>query len=481
MVNPFRYSGPIVREDEKCGVSLVDRTSVCQKALRHIQQGDYVHIIGPHQSGRTTLAIDLIGKIGTMTSSIPVLVSCESLVDACREGFVKTTVSRLRRVMKEYLTEDTDVELHKMLAVPPPKTILDMHDLLVAFGDELQRSTEFSETIIFVDEIEGLPDNLVEDVLRLFRGLFHSYAERRWEAPYRVIILTTRDLSCWDLGESSPYNMSNGISLDPFSPEEVNALLDENHVGKVLRNVEFSDSSKLRIHLETGGHPYLVQRLCHILIERRLGETAPVVLQERDVIEGVMDLFQTRDKNLRNLYSEAPFASEEWQLYGRLAAGQREPFEADNPAVGKLARLGAISNVEHYCQISSRIYERQILRRHFRESFRQTADSLTERERLLLHVWCMQKILLNHEIEQLVLDKIGDLMGDENKAKGEIPAELSGYLDRELKKRKLNLDMKEVRVFTDYYKLKRTRNRKEVILILLKAFLNRSKEITTAQ
>jgi hypothetical protein len=481
MINPFRYSGPIVREDEASGLSLVDRTAVRQKTFRHIQQGDYVQIVGPHQSGRTTLAIDLIDKMGAMASSIPVLVSCESLVGATPEAFIKATVSRLRRVMKEYLNEDEHVELYNILAAPVPKTILGIHDLLVKLGDELQQSTEFSEIIVFIDEIEGLPEKLIEDVLRLFRALFHHYAERRWEAPYRIVIMTTRDLSSLPLGSGSPYNMSNTISLEPFSLHELDILLDMDHVGKVLQNLRFSDACKLRIHRETGGHPYLVQRLCHILVEGRLSETDPLDLTERDIIEGVLDLFQTRDKNLRNLYSEAPDGSEEWQLYGRIVAGQREPFEADNPAIGNLARLGAISNVDHYCKISAKIYERQILKRHFWPVFGQIAESFGERERLLLHVSCVQKLLFNHEIERLVLAKIEDLMGDDNTKEDEIPAELWAYLDRELKKQRLDLDMEEILTFMDYYKLKRVKNRKEVILILLTAFLKRYRKITAAE
>lgn len=481
MHNPFRYSGPIVRDDPGSGVSYVERTTQCQAILRHIQQGDFVQIVGPHQSGKTTLAIDLISRLvpkpEAMKSPIPVLVSCEALVDACRESFVKTILVRLRRVMKEYLTKNTHAKLLDILAAPTPKTILDIHDFLVTFGDELRQSTEFSEIVIFLDEIESLPSDLGVDVLRLFRALFHYYAERRWESPYRVIILTTSDLSYWHLGASSPYNISNIVRLEPFSSEELDTMLDENHIGQAVDNVIFSSSSRMRIYKETGGHPYLIQRLCHILIERIQPKPGQVVLTDNDIISGVLELFEKGDKNLRGTYSEVPAESEEWLLCKRLAAGQREPFEADNPVIRNLAQEGVISDVDHYCKISAGIYERQILKRYFRESFMQNEESFADKERLLLHVSCLQKILLNGNIRQIVFARIEDLMLNDSQTVDNTAAELSCYLDSILKERESDFDIDEIRTYIDYYNMERIEGRKDVLLILVKAFVNCFNEI----
>lgn len=478
-MNPFRHSGPIIKDDPQSGASFVERAVVYQDVLKHIQLGDYVQIVGPHQSGRTTLAIDLIGKLlptsVAIASSIPVLLSCESLIDACREGFINTAVARLRRVMDEYLGDDKYSKLHSMLAGPVPTTLLDFHDFLVTFGDELRQSGEFSEIVIFLDEIEALPDNLVIDVLRLFRALFHRYAERRWESPYRVIILTTHDLSYWHLGKSSPYNVSEVIPLKPFSRQELDILLDENHTGKVLKNLTFDASSRDRIYRETGGHPYLTQRLCHILVERRLTETGPLVLTDRDVTAGVLELFEKGDKNLQGLYSEAPAESEEWRLCRRLAAGQRELFEADNPAIHKMAELGVVSDVNHCCQISTKLYERQILKRCFREEFTQITESLAETERLLLHVSCLQEILLNNQIRQLVLSKMESLTLGEPDILNEDDSivELSGCLKTWLSDKHMHPDMDEIRAYIRYYNIEVAPGLPEIVKLLSKAFITR--------
>ena len=479
--NPFRYSGPIIKDDPEYGSTFVDRTEICRVIVRHIQQGDYIQIVGSHQSGRTTLAIDLIGKLlskpETAISSIPVLISCESLMDACREGFIETIIIRLRRVMKEYLTENTYAVIGSMLKAPIPKTILDFYNLLIAFGKEVRKLTKFSEIVFFLDEVEALPHNLAVDILRLFRALFHNYAERRWEAPYRVIIMTTHDLSYWRLGNSSPYNISNIIPVKPFSQQEIDILLDKNHAGKALKKVTFSKSSRLRIYQETGGQPYLVQRLCHLLIERIRTKDHRVILTDKNVMEAVLGLFEKGDKTLQNLYGEVRVGSEEWQLYGRLATGKREPFEADNPAIRNFFQQGAITDANHYCMISARIYERQILKRHFWEEFAQVIDSFADKERLLLHVSCLQKILINGQIGQSVFARIEDLTHDDSLSEGKITKELSEYLDILLKDQEADLDMREIHIYFEYYNMEPIKSRKKALSVLARAFIDRYKEV----
>jgi len=456
--NPFRFSGPLVKDDPVCGSTFVERTSITNVILKFVQQGEYVQIVGPHQSGRTTLALDLLTDTLSPDNDlspryIPVLISCEALMDACREGFVQTVLMRLKRVLKEYIKEEESQSVRSLLEDRIPNTLLDLHWLLVACGDELMNSTRYSAFIFLIDEIEALPDNMVVDVLRFFRSLFNHYVERHWESPYRVIILTTQDLAYWKLGRSSPYNVANVIKLEPFYRQELDVMLDDEHAGKKLKSIAFDESARQGIYRESGGHPYFIQRLCHILVKRYSAETDQVILSGKEVTKAVLEVFEEGDKSLQGLYGKAPAGSEEWQLCKRLVAGHREPFEADNPTIYKMVEVGAISDVNHCCQISTNLYERQILKRYFREEFTQIRESLTEKERLLLHVSCLQEILLNGKIRQLVLSKIGDRSQGKSIDPNEedIIAELSGSLEKWLSEMDISPDMEEIAAYVDYY------------------------------
>jgi len=116
-----------------------------------------------------------------------------------------------------------------------PKTFLDLYLQLCALGDAIKQSEEYSALVIIVDEIEALSDGLAREVLVFFRGLFSHYAERRWESPYRVVIVTTRDVAYLKLGNTSPYNVSHLVRLPPFARDELDTMLDREHAGGGLR------------------------------------------------------------------------------------------------------------------------------------------------------------------------------------------------------------------------------------------------------
>lgn len=144
-------------------------------------------------------------------------------------------------------------------------------------------------TIIFlVDEIEALPDNLIKDVLRFFRGLFSEYAERRWESPYCVLTFSTHDLVYWNLGGSSPYNISNVTNLAPFSRQELDTMLDNKKIREELHTITIDETARETIMAESGGHPYFIQRLCHILIKTNPVDDEKVTLKSTDVLRAVL-------------------------------------------------------------------------------------------------------------------------------------------------------------------------------------------------
>lgn len=488
MDNPFRYSGPIVKEDEISGSTHVERIDIVNEYLKLTIQGEYVQVIGPHQSGRTTLALDLIDRLlpenDLEQSVIPILISCESLMDANREGFIRTIMTRLRRVLDEGVPEDTCQKITSTLISENnyPKTFLDLYLLLVEIGKELKNTKRYSHFVFLLDEIEAMPDNLVKDMLLFFRSLFSNYAERRWDAPYRVIIFTTHDLAYWKLGRSSPYNISNIIRLTSFSQEEFDTMLDDQHIGKALPNITFNKSSRERIMTESGGFPYFIQRLCHIVVEKYpLKGNKKVYIGDKEVLKAVLEFFEKGDDNLQNIYQEASQDSNEWKLCKMIAAGHRETYFANDPAINKLVGLGIIVDVEGYCKISTGLYKRQILKIYFNQEYQTAIEALSDNEQLLLNTSCLQEILLNKKINKLVLSRIEDLMQDDRKTEIEIHTKLSDYLDRVLKDQECNLDMEEIHTFTDHYNMKRVKYRKEVILLLIKAFIGSFNENNTTE
>ncbi len=474
MINPFRYTGPIYKGDPESGLTFVGRDNTYHDIYKLIQQGEYIQIIGPYQSGRTTLAVDIIDRLIPSDDStptyIPVLISCDSLMDACREGFIRTVCTRLSKVIQQYFQGRAYKVLRKLFD-KSPDNLLKFHELLAECGEKIKGISTF---VILLDEIEALPDNLVVDVLRFFRGLFHTYAENRCKSPYRVVIFTTHDLSYWNLGRSSPYNMSNILPLKPFSRKELDSMLGKNHVGKLLANISFDDSAKQRIYHESGGHPYFIQRLCHIIIEQHLSTENEVTLDDKVVYKAVLKLFGKGDKKLQILYNEFPGDSTEWRLCKKLVAGHCEPFEADRPDIKTLVELGIICDRNHYCQISANIYKRQILKRYFHETFLAIEDYFTENEQLPLRISCLQEILLNTEIGEFVFSKLAFLDRDKytnlDDAIRNNQEDILKDLNELIIEKNLRPEEKEIHAFIEYYDLKLTVNQSEILRLLLRGF-----------
>jgi len=401
------------------------------------------------------------------------------------DGFMRMLMTRFRLVLNEGVPVEKCHRIRDILVSEDnyPKTFLDLIFLLIEIGDELKKAAEFSYFVFLIDEIEAMPDCLIAEVLRFFRSLFGHYAEKgRWKSPYRVVIFTTRDLSYWDLGRGSPFNISSIILLKPFSREEFDTMLNEQHAGPTLPNVIFDESARIRIMTESGGYPYFIQKTCHILVEKyQPDNNEKIVVGNREVLKAVLRFYEIGDDNLHNIYLEASQESNEWQLCTRLAGGNRVTYAANDPPTKNLVELGIIVDVEGYCHFSMGLYKKQILKICFGQEYQAITQSLPDNEQLLLNISCLQKILLNDKIEQRVFAEMNNLKQDKDRTDAETAAELSDYLDRVLKDQESALDMEEIHAYVDYYNIEPMKDRKEALLVLAKAFIGRFNEIIASE
>ncbi len=478
MKNPFKYSGCVFKKNSQSEAVFVERLKIVRTIDKLLQQGEYVQVVGPHQSGRTTLAMNLIDKWIPEDSSrqniIPMLISCEPLIDATPERFIQMMLGRFHRVFNEGIPDKKGKKIKSILENNYPETFLDLYSLLVKIGNELKKAKQYSHFIFLVDEIEAMPDDLVIDVLRFFRNLFSHYADRRWDSPYRVITFTTRDLSHWKLKRSSPYNISNVVKLEPFDREEFDTMLDKDHVGKMLPNMIFDESAKKRIMIESGGYPYFIQRLCHILVEKHSQDDKEAVsVDSKEVFEAVLKIFGTGDSNLQNIYQEMPLKSNAWQLCKRLVSGHKELYAANDQAIMKLVELGIVTDRKRYCHLSNRLYKRQILKRTFDQEYQTRLESFPDDKLLLLNISCLQEILLHAEIRRLIFVKMEQGMPKESdKISADLLAYLDGILkgiDPDLKDKGPSLDMEEVDAYINYYDLESV-DREQLLSLLINVF-----------
>jgi hypothetical protein len=472
MESPFRFSGSIVRNDPVSGVTFVERKGLVSHVFQLLEAGEYVQIVGPNQSGRTTLAISMLHDLqseGTIKFYIPVLINCGALPDACSIGFIRTLIRRLREVSKEVLQGDEYAALRSILEQNTPNAMWELHEVIINCGHKLPEGEAF---VIMLDELETMPEELIKDVLCFFRGLFTFYSPRRWVAPYRVIIFTTHDVSYWKLKKGSPFNVSNVVHLTAFSQLEFENMLDNQHAGGKIAPLSFSDDAKNIIYHESGGRPCLLQRLCHCIVSNYSQPTHEAIIGKKEAFRAIFKIFEMGDKSLKMITQDIQTNQSSWRVCKELTSGRKVPYESDYP-IDELSELGVIENVSHFCEIPVNLYKRQIVKRRFVEEIQPLVKDFTDEELLLLRIHCIQKILLNSEARKAIFAKLEYLGYRKNGSYTEmtVSPEISKIVNEVLSEQKLLLDTEEIETFITYYDYENVPEIDEIIKLLSKCFI----------
>lgn len=446
MSNLFWFTGALRGGPEQ--LSCVERRDFVSEILRRLDNGEYVQIIGPHQSGRSTVAVQLDTYIRTKRKDeyYPVLLSGESMANAQLDTFAHVLLARM---CKEASTLLPPAFSENLIPRNGSCQAFELSRALMRIGEDVA-SNEHAAFIIVIDEITSMQNTTVIDVLSVFRGLFERYSADRLNAPFRVVVVATRDLQRWRLANRSPFNISRALEIPPFSPEEFATLLDNDHVGKALHDLSFGADARRTVFHESGGNAYFIQRLCHAMVEGATGGPRPLELTHKDAIRAVLSLFEGPDENLKSLNQEIPPDSPEWALCRKLACGMRILYRGVQTETDRLAELGVLVDKDGYCHIPVNLYRRRIIGRAYNESY-SDYDYLFEDddERFLLGLSSIQALLLNVHVRHALREHVREFREPAtDAARTEGVFRVLGALAHE---RKLTLALEEVKIFLEFY------------------------------
>ncbi|HUW61611.1 MAG TPA: hypothetical protein VMZ06_11435 [Candidatus Bathyarchaeia archaeon] len=464
-INPFWCSGPVYAKEHK---SCVWRKGVIEKITRYLKEGKYVQLIGPHQSGRTTLAIQLCEHLGGKRelALMPVLISCGGLPSENQEAFAATLAERLQEVADAFLTARHAKNVNTRLQDPVRKDLYDLYKALRDVGSEVVRPRAF---VLVIDELETLSDTTVCDVLSFFRGLFENYAAERDVAPYRVVILPTRDMQRWDLKGRSPFNIAEALSLERFSKDEFETFFDDDHVGGMPDKVpSFSGEARAVIFRESGGNPYFVQRICHAMVERAKDLHRRDDLSAKDALYACIVLFEHGDEKMKRLNHDILSDSEEWSLCEKLVSGLQVAYRGVQTEVDRLAELGVVYDKEGFCDIPIGLYRRRLINRCYNERYPGLDFFFDDQERLLLSYSPTQAAVLNASVSRVIEENLASI--EAASEPGEREKKILAIVEALAKDGTLEIDLKEVNAFLEYYGKDPLPNIDELLRLIAKWF-----------
>ena len=190
----FNTSGPC--DPEKHYV--LRREQLICKGKEQINDGRYFTIFAPRQSGKTTYFQLLINKIKDNFS--PIYVSFENNQEYTKEEFYEDFSEQLSEELEQYGVSTKAFngcrELEKLL-----KKI----------------KNQIKPLIIFIDEFEGVPESVVNELMHTFRKIYHR---KQYYCLHSIVLVGVSTIAELVLSSASPFNITDELEIPYFTEKE---------------------------------------------------------------------------------------------------------------------------------------------------------------------------------------------------------------------------------------------------------------------
>ncbi len=296
----FEYSGT-VNPEEAYYVPFDKVTNTRKQDMKTmVDGGRYFSIFAPRQSGKTTFLEHFCRKLQQDPTYIAIILNFQKYKSLDKERFYAQVEKKLYKQLIERLTF---LDCEKLGEI---KTYLDRHRLTdhISFGDlfeTLNDIIEFKKIVVFIDEFDGIPLEELENFLNTIRDLYLEYKNVKQKALYSIGLVGIRNITKLIVGGVSPFNIADQVDLPSFSLKNVRELYAQY---TAETHQPFTDEAIARVHEETQGQPWLVNRLGTILTVDVKPESS-VPIDGADVEKALRLLVNERNDHFDNLYEKA--------------------------------------------------------------------------------------------------------------------------------------------------------------------------------
>ena len=324
-----------------------------------IDRGRYFSIFAPRQSGKTTFFEEICSQLHNDPTYVAIILSFEEYTNLDKIQFYALIEQELYDQLLHRLKQ---VHCEKLEAV---QQFLDSHRLIdhISFRmlfEELNRIIQFKKIVIFIDEFDGIPLKELGNFLTSLRNLYQKYKKVKSKALYSVGLVGIRDITKLVVGGVSPFNIADQVTLPPFSLENVRSLYAQY---TEETNQLFTESAIKKVHEETTGQPWLVNRLGSILtLDIKPGTIDPI--DEQDVKKALQALLNERNDHFDNLYEKAKLYKETFVeiVFDHVEYNQYDEEQS------WLEQYGLIKNIDGYALVANNIYKAIHVKAFFKEA-----------------------------------------------------------------------------------------------------------------
>ena len=352
----FETRGPVSPELHY----VVPRTEELAAFIQRIKLGRYLVIFAPRQTGKTTFFRWALAELAAEdTTYFPIQLDFEAYKNCTPADFY----AHLR---EDILEEIEDV--FQQRGSEPPDTLtqflesatLPDHVAMLRFFRKLARLLGHPRIVLLIDEFDGIPPALVSDFLYALRRV---YVSKRIEdrAPYSVGIVGVKNVTQLNYDRTiSPFNIQEEFHLPNFTLAQVQELLGQ-YTAEVGQ--PFEPTVIETLHRQTGGQPFLVNRLAQLLTQE-LDIPKDITLSLEHFATAHTAVLVEDNVNIQHLRTNVRRDARFERLLMNIALSDAGvPFTLDNEVMGELATYGVIARgTDGMCEIVNPIYLYRILR-----------------------------------------------------------------------------------------------------------------------
>jgi hypothetical protein len=352
-----------------------------------VDNGRYFSMFAPRQSGKTTFLEEVCSQLHKSPTYVAVFLCFQDFKNLDKSEFYSSIE---RELYKQLLNRLKEVRCEKIKTLDRflKEYHLTNHISFKLLFEELNRFIESKKIVIFIDEFDGIPLSELENFLTTIRQLYIKYKKLKQKALYSIGLIGIRNITKLIVGGVSPFNIADQVDLSPFSLKNVNDLYSQ-YTRET--NQPFTREAVKKVHEETGGQPWLVNRLGTILtVDVKPETTTPI--DEKDVEKAIQLLLQERNVHFENLYEKAVLYKE---TFMEIVFDHVE-YNPDDQDQTWLEQYGLVKKKESKAVVANNIYKARYLKTFFKE-VKAYRDITLQEYQLPGNRLDMERILLDFE------------------------------------------------------------------------------------
>ena len=332
---------------------VVSRKAELADFIARVKRGRYIVMFAPRQTGKTTFFRWGLAELAAADATyFPIQLNFEIYAGYPAARFYPHFAKKLREAIERGFRT-------RGIAMPPPLAqflanaqIADRVEMLDFFEAVGQHLTDY-RIVLLLDEFDGIPSDAVQGFLHALRHIYISDVAVR--CPYSVGIVGVKNVTQLNYDRTiSPFNIQEEFHLSNFTLAQVQELLGQ-YTAEVGQ--PFEPEVVETLHRQTGGQPFLVNRLAQLLTQEldiaqtetihleHFGKAHATLVAEDNVHLNHLQRHVRRDPRMGNILMKIAFSE----------VGIR--FNTDNEIISELATYGIIAEGEDgMCEIVNPIY-----------------------------------------------------------------------------------------------------------------------------